>query len=98
MSTTTPTGDGVSAVPPGLPDEAVLARLANEFFLEIPGQESPGQEIAGREIPAELGGAPGYQPATVPADLGGARPEWHGQSFVLLGASPARLRRASTRR
>ena len=32
----TPTGDHVSGAPPWLPDEATLARLANEFFAALP--------------------------------------------------------------
>jgi cysteine desulfurase/selenocysteine lyase len=41
MNTTTPTGDGAGALPLGLPDEATLTRLANEFFREPPGQPAP---------------------------------------------------------
>ncbi len=39
MSTPTPTGDGVSDVPPWVPDEATLTKLANEFFGAMPGHE-----------------------------------------------------------
>ena len=39
MSTATPTGDGVSAVPDWLPDEATLTRMANEFFAALPDQQ-----------------------------------------------------------
>ncbi len=39
MSTTTPTGDGLSAGPSWVPDEATLARLANEFFAAQPGDK-----------------------------------------------------------
>ena len=43
MTMPTPTGDGASAVPPWLPDEATLTRLANEFFGAMPGHErGPG--------------------------------------------------------
>ena len=40
MSILTPTSDplpGASPVPPGLPDESTLARLAGEFFAALPG-------------------------------------------------------------
>ena len=46
MNTPTPTGDGVatgdgvSAVPPWLPDEATLTRLANELFAALPGDQA----------------------------------------------------------
>jgi cysteine desulfurase/selenocysteine lyase len=101
MNTTTPTGDDVTAVPPGLPDEAALARLANEFFREFPGQPdtgAPGYQPGPVPVdvpvpvpvPVDVGvgvGAPGYQPGT--ASAGAARPGWPGQSFTLPGASPA---------
>jgi cysteine desulfurase/selenocysteine lyase len=90
MNTTTPTGDGVTAVPPEWPDEAALSRLANEFFRELPGQlgtVAPGYQPV--TVPADLGtGTPGYQDAIVPTDVSAARPEWHGQSYVLPAASP----------
>ena len=46
MSTHTPTGDGVatgdgvSAVPPWLPGEAALTRLANDLFAALPGDRA----------------------------------------------------------
>jgi len=39
MSTHTPTGDNLGALPPWMPDEATLTRLATEFFGAMPGHE-----------------------------------------------------------
>ena len=58
MTTPTPTSSGpvtpAPALPPGLPDEATLARLAGEFFAALPGASSAG-------IPASA-----YAPQAVP--------------------------------
>jgi len=67
MSTHTPTGDGVatgdgvSAVPPWLPGEAALTRLANDLFAALPGDR------AATVLPGDLPttAPPGDQAATV---------------------------------
>jgi len=73
MNTTTPTGDGAGALPLGLPDEATLTRLANEFFRELPGQHPPAV-LSGE--PAVLPGEPGpaVLPPRQPATAGFAPP------------------------
>jgi cysteine desulfurase/selenocysteine lyase len=89
MSTTTPTGDGASAAPPWLPDEATLTRLANEFFAAIPDPESAG--LPAYQPPAALPGyspataLPAPQPPTVPASPGAVWPEQIGRRFALPG-------------
>jgi cysteine desulfurase / selenocysteine lyase len=49
MNTITPTGDGVTGVPDWLPDEKLLARLANEFFAAVPGSQPAA---AAQAVPA----------------------------------------------
>jgi cysteine desulfurase/selenocysteine lyase len=67
MNTTTPTGDGVGALPLGLPDEATLTRLANEFFRELPGQPAPA--VLPLEPPSAVP-PPAVPPAPQPATAG----------------------------
>ena len=62
MNMTTPTGDGVSAAAPWLPDEAALTRLASEIFAALPGQESPAAIPVDRpatELPGQVLALPG---------------------------------------
>ena len=64
MSTTTPTGDAVNGAGPGLPDEATLTRLANEFFGALNSPET-------RSVPAPGGPTP---PSAPPTTAGPAAP------------------------
>jgi cysteine desulfurase/selenocysteine lyase len=82
MSTTTPTGDGVSAAPPWQPDEAALARLANEFFAALPSH-GPATDALPAQMPATA--PPDYQTAIAAADLVTAEPERLGRQFALPG-------------
>ena len=84
MSTATPTGDDLTRVPPGLPDEAALTRLANEFFRAVPGPE--GSVASGYGAAAEAAGL--AEATAVPAGLNPARPPWPGQPSALPGLSP----------
>lgn len=88
MNTTTPTGDAVSAVPSWQPDEAMLARLANEFFAALPGHE-PATAPLPDQLPATP--PPDYQTAIAAADLATAEPErsWHQLSPPGIGQSAA---------
>ena len=61
MNTITPTGDGVTGVPDWLPDEELLARMANEFFATWPGSEPA---VAAPAVPAVQ---PAAASATEPA-------------------------------
>ena len=93
MSTTTPTGDGVSAAPSWQPDEATLARLANEFFAALPAYEPTvallPEKLPTAPLPEKLPTAPlpDYRTAIVAADLVPAQPERLGQQFALPGLS-----------
>jgi len=68
MTTATPTGDGAGGAA-WLPDEATLARLANEFLAALPG-ERPVSGPPARELPLAAPGphqaavAPRLEPAT----------------------------------
>ena len=62
MSTTTPTGDAVNGDGPGLPDEAVLTRLANQFFGALNSPET-------RSVPAPGGPTPPSAPPQPPSQL-----------------------------
>jgi cysteine desulfurase/selenocysteine lyase len=59
----TPINEGANAQPAaGLPDEAALARLANEFFAALPGADqsaTPGIARLGRSEPASASTTPG---------------------------------------
>ena len=55
------TGDGVSAVPPWLPDEATLTRLANDLFAALPADQAATVLPGDRPVTAP----PGDQAATV---------------------------------
>ena len=90
MNTTTPTGDGVSAAPDWLPDEAELARLANALFAAIP-DDQPATAIPGDH---QVTAIPGHQPVTArpgrlpPAaspSAAGVRPERLAPAFALPG-------------
>ncbi|MGA2529700.1 MAG: family 2A encapsulin nanocompartment cargo protein cysteine desulfurase [Acidimicrobiales bacterium] len=64
MNTHTPTGDGAGALPPWLPDEATLTRLANEFFGNMPARE-PEDELSEESVrsarrPQSSAGSGGY--------------------------------------
>jgi len=84
--------------PLGLPDEATLTRLANEFFRELPGQP-PAGVLPAEPPPAVLPAAPppaARQPASfwppVPIaapELVTAAPEWAGPGVALPISSPA---------
>jgi cysteine desulfurase/selenocysteine lyase len=65
MSTATPTGDGVSAAGPGVPDEALLTRLANEFFGPMPGHDPRPAAPTFPAVPAVPPSLP-VTPGTVP--------------------------------
>ncbi len=60
MTTATPTGDGAGGAA-WLPDEATLARLANEFFAALPGEPPVSGPPAREQPPA----APGPHQAAV---------------------------------
>jgi cysteine desulfurase/selenocysteine lyase len=63
MNTITPTGDGVTGVPDWLPDEKLLARMANEFFAAWPGSEPA---LAAQAVPAvQPAAASAAEPAAV---------------------------------
>ena len=64
MNTTTPTGDGVPGVPGWLPDEAVLARLANEYFAALPGAQAATAVQPASADPA-IGPATVGEPGTI---------------------------------
>ncbi len=73
----------MGALPPGLPDEATLTRLANEFFRELPGQPPPAvhRGAAARRPPRgaavrlhRMEPPPAAQPASQPAAAGFAPP------------------------
>ncbi|MGD0942979.1 MAG: family 2A encapsulin nanocompartment cargo protein cysteine desulfurase [Acidimicrobiales bacterium] len=101
MTTHTPTGDGVSAAPPWLPDEATLTRLATEFFGPMPGHETgpalpadptaalhvpqPSAEPADYQAPAVVSG---YPPA---ADVPGYQPPDLLSSYHRAASVPGRL-------
>ena len=81
MNMPTPTGDGASAVPAWLPDEATLARLASDLFgpLTISDKAATPPTPAAAEIPAG---------ADIPAELPAAMPsvsgfDWPGMPVKL---------------
>jgi len=63
MNTITPTGDGVTGVPDWLPDEKMLARMANEFFAALPGLQPVPAVQPASAVPA-VQPATAAQPAT----------------------------------
>ena len=86
-------GGVVAALPPGLPDPALLARLAGEFFAALPGTSVPGNGAPtgsfARPAPPAAGGVPvpsNLHPAGLslpPGSSGPATP-----AAVPLGAIP----------
>jgi len=90
MNTPTPTSEGNGTVPPvltpppGLPDEAALARLAGEFFAALPGSASLGLPLAGYIPQATPPSSPQAAAANVPGE--GSRP-----SPSISASGPPRL-------
>ncbi len=67
MNMLTPTSNGTvggSPLPPGLPDEATLARMAGEFFAALPGGGIP---VTAAIVPAGLPTQPPRVPLETPA-------------------------------
>jgi cysteine desulfurase/selenocysteine lyase len=81
MNTTTPTGDGVSAAPSWVPDEATLARLANELFAALPGDQ-PAAALPGHQPATAL---LAHVPGAAAAGAVTARPERFGEASALPG-------------
>ena len=91
----------MGALSPGLPDEATLTRLANEFFRELPGQPPPAvppvepppavqpvpEPATAGFAPPSPAAAPGL--ATNPPGPLTTPPEWPGPAFVPPGGGPA---------
>jgi len=93
MTTATPTADPAGAAP-WLPDEAALARLANEFFAALPGQEPvtpttavPDLQRAAAAAGYEPAAAAGYEPAAA-AGYGPAAAAGYGPAAA-AGYEPA---------
>ena len=84
MSTTTPTGDAVNGAGPGLPDEATLTRLANEFFGALNSPET-------RSVPAPGGPTPPSAPPQPPAQLPRYEPPGQLSEYHRAAALPGRL-------
>ena len=87
MTTATPTADPAGAAAPWLPDEAALARLANEFFAALPGQEPVTPTTAVPDL-QRAAAAAGYEPAAA-AGYGPAAAAGYGLAAVVPGYGPA---------
>ena len=48
------TGDSLSAAMASLPDPAVIARLANEFFAALPAAENVGASVPARATTGDV--------------------------------------------
>ena len=76
MTTPSSTPGDMGAEPPGLPDSAMLARLANELFAEHLGAldqpaTSPGPGAPGQLIGPSLPAIPSFTPSAAPGQPGG---------------------------
>src|ERR1700722_885168 len=76
MTTPTPISEVASAQSAGWPDEATLARLANEFFAALPGADKPatpgierlghGELASAQSSPGTVRSGPGQQSSATP--------------------------------
>ena len=96
MSIPTPTSSNVSGLgsplPPGAPDESVLARLASELFAALPGQTPPSFEAPLSVAPVPTPQSPvAPVPADVPSSPAAAAVPVAPQHGLSLGALSPKL-------
>jgi cysteine desulfurase/selenocysteine lyase len=89
MTTQTPTSDSVAGLSAGhgLPDEALLNRLASEFFALAPGSASIVAEVASRFTGQPDTDTPNLAPVTAPAVVGASVPAFSSSVLPLPAVS-----------